>query len=129
MELKLKVLESIYCIVKFHNEKEIPDSIKKSAFYSLTKTAEEISVICEERFVTQKIEAQNIESSWKIMKVLGILDFSLVGIIAKISSTLSKAGISIFTVSTFNTDYILVKEEKLKEALDALSLEGFEVEN
>lgn len=61
------------------------------------------------------------------MKIEGILDFSLIGILSKISSILAKNQISIFVISTFNTDYILIKEEKIKEAISILIEEGYEV--
>jgi hypothetical protein len=64
---------------------------------------------------------------WRILKVEGTLDFSLIGILAKISGILAKNSISIFVISTFNTDYILVKEEKVEKAILVLSKEGYEI--
>ena len=67
------------------------------------------------------------EKDWRILKIEGILDFSLIGILSKISSILAKSQISIFVISTFNTDYTLIKEEKIKEAISILIEEGYEI--
>ena len=71
--------------------------------------------------------ASQVEEGWKALKVRGPLDFSQVGILASIAGPLSNAGISIFTISTFDTDYILIKEGTLKPAITALEAAGHQV--
>ena len=67
------------------------------------------------------------ERGWRALKICGVLDFALVGILAKISSLLANAGISIFAVSTYNTDYILIKESHLQKAAAALRTNGYQI--
>jgi hypothetical protein len=68
-----------------------------------------------------------LESDWRVLKVLGPLDFSLIGILSKISGILAQQAISIFAVSTYDTDYILIKNDKVECAVEALRGEGYEV--
>lgn len=89
-----------------------------SEFFFIGKTSEEISLVC----CTGDVPANATErdDGWRGFKVRGVLDFSLVGILSQISSVLADAGVGIFAVSTFNTDYILVKEENFARAAQAL---------
>ena len=94
------------------------------SFFSVTKTEDEISVVMLQDKISSDVK---VEKDWRILKVEGTLDFSLIGILAKISEILAKNSISIFVISTFNTDYILVKEEKIEKAMTVLSKEGYEI--
>lgn len=97
--------------------------IQKSDFFSLTKTAHEVSLVIETKFVEKNWEA-NI--GWRAFMIEGPLDFSLVGILSKVLTPLSKAGISVFTISTFDTDYILIKDHQVEIAVNILQ-EKFEI--
>ena len=103
------------------------DSIEKSdlsaPFTFLSRTDEEISLVCP----THLCPAETIrrEDGWKGFGICGVLDFSLIGILAKISSLLAENGISIFVLSTYNTDYVLVKEENFSRALALLQNAGW----
>jgi len=94
-----------------------------SEFFFLGKTDEEISLVCK----TEDVPKETIErdDGWRGFRIEGQLDFSLIGILSKISSALADEGIGIFAVSTYNTDYILVKEDDLKRALKALKKAGY----
>jgi hypothetical protein len=116
--MNLKILGNTYQIVKLKIKDKIPDEIFSSEFYSVTKTGEEISIVTDDRII---IQSENTEKGWKVIKILGILDFSLTGIIANIGKVLSDAEISVFAVSTYNTDYILIKEQNLDKAIEALT--------
>ncbi|MBQ9708232.1 MAG: ACT domain-containing protein, partial [Firmicutes bacterium] len=89
------------------------------------KTDEEISFVCE----TERVPENTIEreDGWRAFRIEGVLDFSLIGILAKIAGLLADSGISIFAVSTYNTDYIMIKEEKWEKALSVLKKSGYEV--
>lgn len=93
-------------------------------FVSLTMSGAEISLVCEEDKAPEGCKA---ETGWRALKIIGPLDFSLVGILADISSVLAQAKVSIFAVSTYETDYVLVKDESLKCALQALTAKGHTV--
>ena len=96
-----------------------------SDFFFVGKTDEEISLVC----TTDCTPAQTIEreDGWKAFRIVGTLDFSLVGILSKISAILADNKIGIFAVSTYNTDYILVKEENFEKALSVLSENGYNI--
>ena len=103
------------------------DSIEKAdlaaPFTFLSRTDEEISLVCPTHLCPA--ETVNREDGWKGFAICGVLDFSLIGILAKISSLLAENGISIFALSTYNTDYVLVKEENFSRALALLQNAGW----
>jgi hypothetical protein len=96
----------------------------KGEFFSATHTAEEVSIIVAD---SRAPEAAKCERGFRLLKVQGPLDFSLVGIIAGLSGTLADAGVSIFAFSTYDTDYVMVKEADLERAVAALRKAGYEV--
>ena len=98
---------------KLSPDASIPEEILKSNYYSVSKTENELSLVCSE-----VIEVQSLQSSKgrKCIKVVGPLDFNLTGILASISDILTKENISIFALSTFDTDYILVRTQDLSSA-------------
>ncbi len=124
--LDLEVLQGTYCICKKLPSYLINDIQYKSSFFSLTKTADEVSIVCNQGVIPTNMQIA-LEKDWKILKVVGPLDFSLVGILANISSLLAQASISIFVLSTYDTDYILVKKSSLSEAINALKKGGHTV--
>ena len=91
-------------------------------FYFIGKTDEELSLVCK----TEDTPADTIErdDGWKGFRIQGTLDFSLIGILSKLSAILTEYKIGIFAVSTYNTDYILVKEENFDRALNILASKG-----
>ena len=94
-------------------------------FTFLSRTDEEISLVCESEKAPK--DALKREDGWRGLRIAGPLDFSLIGILAKIAGLLAAQKISIFALSTYNTDYVLVKEEKLADALTALTRAGYDV--
>ena len=91
-------------------------------FYFLSRTDEELSLVC--RTESAPDNCTHTESGWSMMRVSGVLDLSLTGILASLSDALARANIGIFAVSTYNTDYILVKTEHLARAMQALRSGG-----
>lgn len=94
-------------------------------FFFLSKTDEELSLVCKTEDVPSNTTDR--DDGWRAFRIEGVLDFSLIGILSKISTILAENKIGIFAVSTYNTDYILVKEENLEKALTVLSESGYEV--
>ena len=94
-------------------------------FFFLGKTDEEISLVC----VTEQTPEDTVEreDGWKAFRIQGVLDFSLIGILSKISAILAEHKIGIFVVSTYNTDYVLVKQENYDRALSVLEEQGYVV--
>ena len=96
-----------------------------SEIYFIGRTDEEISLVC--RTEDTPIDTIEREDGWKGFRIEGILDFSLIGILSKISSILAENQIGIFAVSTYNTDYILVKSENFNRAMAVLENSGYKV--
>lgn len=93
--------------------------------FFIAKTDEEISLVCETRYAP--LNATHRENGWKAFRIQGTLDFSLIGILSKITTILAENQIGIFAVSTYNTDYILIKEECYKKAMDVLGKAGYSI--
>lgn len=102
----------------------IPAIVLVQPFWSLTRTAEELSIVLPEEV---DLPGAVVEGGWRALQVAGVLDFSLTGILAGISGVLAQANISMFALSTYNTDYILVRAEKLEAAVAALQQAGYQV--
>ncbi|WP_436970047.1 ACT domain-containing protein [Lactobacillus helveticus] len=100
-------------------------NLRKNDFYFFAKIDEELSLVCETKNAPSK--TINREDGWRAFKIEGQLDFSLIGILAKIAQLLANNGISIFAVSTFNTDYILVKDNNFDSAIKILSENNYEI--
>ena len=94
-------------------------------FYFLGKTDEELSLVCRTEDTPKETIAR--DDGWRGFRIQGVLDFSLIGILSKLSGILAEHKIGIFAVSTYNTDYILVKEENFERALAVLAAEGYAV--
>ena len=122
MKLQLSILENPFTIHRFPPNHEIPNQVYESQFYSIGKTDDELSIICDS---TIRLNSEKSETGWSCIKVAVPLAFSLIGILAEISTVLAEAEISIFAISTFDTDYILVKSEKLPFAREALLAYGY----
>lgn len=120
--MELKKLDYDLTVCKVSNIADIDTS---SDFYYIAKTDEELSLVCRTEDVPDTTRER--EDGWKGFRIQGVLDFSLIGILSKLSSILAEEGIGIFAVSTYNTDYILVKEENFDKALSVLSQAGYEV--
>ena len=119
------MLSETFTIHKLSPDALIPEEVLKSNYYSVSKTENELSVVCSE-----VIEVQSLQKSkgWKCIKVKGPLDFNLTGILAVISDILANENISIFAISTFDTDYILVRTRDLSSATTKLRQAGYKFE-
>lgn len=120
--MELKKIEHNLTVCKVRN---ISDIDMMSEFYFIGRTDEEISLVCK----TEDTPAETTErdDGWKGFRIQGTLDFSLIGILSKLSGILADHKIGIFAVSTYNTDYILVKEKNFERALEVLESEGYSI--
>ena len=118
----IKKIDENLTVCKVADERNIDFS---KHFYFIGKTDEEFSLVCP----TSDVPASTIarEDGWKAFRIEGVLDFSLIGILAEISTILAENKIGIFAVSTYNTDYILVKKSDFTRALTVLEAEGYRV--
>jgi len=124
MKLTLEVLSDSIAVCKLAVTQVVPSWAYQGRFLSITKTEEEISIVCSEDNIPDNVVCVR---GWRAFKVQGILDFGLVGILANITTALADAGLGIFAISTYNTDYILVKEKDLKSAIAALRNGGHKI--
>ena len=124
-QLTLQVLPDEYSIHRFSSGQAIPPAVFTSPLYFLAKTDDELSIVCPSDIA---IDAPKTEAHWRCLKVLGPLDFSLTGILAKLATILAQADVSIFAVSTYDTDYLLVQKANLEAARQALSQAGYQLQ-
>ncbi len=120
--LELIILNDTFSIHRLAAAAAIPGQLFSAAFFAITRSADELSIVAPAGL---HIESDACEPGWACLRVAGKLDFAQVGILAGISSALAKAGISLFALSTFDTDYILVKDNRLEAACEALRAAGY----
>ena len=120
--MELKRLEHDFSVCKVTDLSSV-DMTQEFCF--IGKTDEELSLVC----ITENVPDNTIEreDGWRGLRIQGVLDFSLIGILSKISGILAENKIGIFAVSTYNTDYVLMKEENFNRAMAVLSEAGYEV--
>lgn len=122
--LTLSVLSDRLAVCRLdplHPGEALPVWASVGNLYSITQTAEELSVVCDEDAVPQGITS---EPGWRCLKAHGPLEFSMVGVLASLADPLAAAGISIFALSTYDTDYLLVKDEDLGRTIEVLTHQG-----
>ena len=124
-ESNLLVLNKLERLLTVCKVKNIDDIDLSKEFYFIGKTDEEISLVCETNDVPENTIER--EDGWRGFRIQGILDFSLIGILSKLSGILADNKIGIFAVSTFNTDYILVKDADFEKSLAVLLNAGYTV--
>jgi len=124
-KLRLLLLPETLAICRLDKDAPVPEWALKGSFFSVTRTVEELSVVCPKIHVPAGVKR---EGGWRCIKVQGPLDFSLTGILASLTTPLAKKEISVFAISTYDTDYLLVKEENLKKAIEILVKKGNRVQ-
>ena len=121
--MKLRVLEDTFSVCKLFSPQ---DADWGNPFCFAACTDEEVSCVCPVGKAPARTLAR--EDGWRGFRIEGVLDFSLVGILARVSAILAENGIAIFAVSTYNTDYVFLKEHDFDRAIQALLRQGYEVQ-
>lgn len=116
----LEVLPGTFAICRLDASAEVP-RWATGEIVSITRTADELSVVCTHDNVPQNVQS---EAGWRCLRVAGPLDLSMVGVIASLTGTLAAARISVFVASTFDTDYLLVRDTDLEASVEAMRSEG-----
>ena len=117
-DLTLSLRPGLFAVCRLAPDQALPAWLDWSAdLASVTRTADELSIVCPTDQVPDGVTA---ERDWRAFKVEGPLDFALIGILAELSGALAKAGVSLFALSTYDTDYLLVRSADLAGAADAL---------
>lgn len=122
--LSLSILASTFAVARLAPDAPLPEWASAGELCSITRTADELSIVCEASSVPADVRA---ERDWRGLVVAGPLDFSEVGILAALTGALATAGISLFALSTYDTDYLLVRAAHLDAAVDALRQAGHRV--
>lgn len=123
MGVTLSVLEQTFAVCRLDPATPFPSWAHES-FVSITRTRDELSIVCEQRLVPDDVQA---ERDWRCLGIVGPLPFALTGILLSLAQPLAERGISIFAVSTFDTDYLLIKASSLDPAIAALRDAGHTV--
>ncbi|MBL0312789.1 MAG: ACT domain-containing protein [Holophagaceae bacterium] len=124
MILNLDLLEGAFAVVRLGPEESVPAWARGGALWSITQTPEELSILCASERVPTGLR---IEGPFRALKVRGPLDMAMTGVLTSIAVPLADADVSIFALSTFDTDYVLVRETALDAALKALRFAGHQV--
>jgi hypothetical protein len=124
MGQNLTLLPGKLMICRLDPEAAIPDWANHGVIRSITRTSDELSIVCSEADVPEDVKA---ERGWRSFKVEGPLDLSLTGVLASLAKPLAEARINIFALSTFDTDYLLVKEELVSKAAEVLIRSGHRI--
>ena len=124
-KLTLTVLPDQFAVCRLSPDDDIPIWSRNEEFYSITRSRNELSIVCLSKGVPENIRA---ECDWRALKVRGPLDFSLTGILAAIINPLSEAKIPIFAISTYDTDYLLIREDSLSQVVAILSGVGHSID-
>lgn len=118
--MELKIIDQDFSVCKI---KEFSPDLLRDGFCFIGRTDEELSLVCAAKHVPK--DALERDDGWRAFRIQGVLDFSLIGILSAISAVLAENHIGIFAVSTYNTDYILTKEENFQKAVECLKQAGY----
>lgn len=120
----LSILPESLAICRLDPQTSCPEWANAGSLSSITRTTEELSILCPQEHVPEGVMA---DRDWRALKIQGPLDFAMVGVLSELAGLLAAAKVSIFAISTFETDYILVKADKLRRAIEALRIAGHHV--
>jgi hypothetical protein len=119
--MKLQLLESELAVIRRQPSDPIPDWVWQASFCSVTKTDDELSIFCSVDVVP---ETEKATAGWRAFRVVGTIDFEIIGIISSLTMPLAAKQISVFSISTHDTDYLVVPDERLNDAIDVLQRSG-----
>jgi hypothetical protein len=120
--MRVSSQDTLFAVARLDATSAIPDWTASAGFVSITRTGAELSIVCPERAVPLDATA---ERGFRMLAVEGPLDFALTGVLASITAALAEAGVSVFAISTYDTDYLLVRNERVEDAAAALRAGGW----
>lgn len=123
-KVDLVLLDPVFAVCRLPADELVPEWVHSAILSSATRTPRELSVVCEQASVPPEVKA---ERGWRCLMVEGPLAFSEVGILSSLTAPLAAARVSVFAISTYDTDFLLVKEASLEQALSSLRNEGFQI--
>lgn len=123
--MNFSVLPGEYAIHRLHPNSAIPNNVLAADVFHIFRSNEELSILVPEAVA---LGSENVESGWSGLRIKDPMDFSMVGVLAEISSTLARAGVSLLAVSTFDTDYLFVKSGSLTSSIEHLRAAGHTIQ-
>jgi hypothetical protein len=121
--MELRILAEPFAIARLAADAHVPEWVAGNELIAVVRTRNELSIVCRDSAVP--LTVTEVQRGFRVFAVVGTLDFSLVGVIADLAKPLAAAGIPIFDISTYDTDYVLVRADRLEEAKTALTDAGF----
>ena len=122
--MKFTLLDGLFAVARLDADADVPPWAHRGAFTSITRTPHELSIVCDEGGVPDDLPA---ERGWRCLGLEGPIAFETTGVAARFTAALAARGVSVFVVSTFDTDYVLVKASKVDVAIEALRDAGYDV--
>ena len=123
--MKLIVLPEEFAVARFEPSDAVPAWAMQAPMFSVTRTPDELSIVCAASHLPPEVRA---ERGWRCLRVAGTIDFAVTGVLASIAGPLADAGVSIFAISTYDTDHVLVRDHALPAAIAAVTAAGHEVD-
>ena len=120
-QLALKLLPDYYAVCRLRENKQIPERVRDLPFYAIIRTEESLTFICNQKFIKDDVEC---EKNWRCLEIEGPFEFSEIGIISQVCGPLARSKIPVYVISAFETDYLLIKDTFLEEALATLRNSG-----
>ncbi|MFC1488802.1 ACT domain-containing protein [Thermodesulfobacteriota bacterium] len=120
----LTVLDEKFSICRLDPSASVPERVYQSSFFSITRTLDELSIVCNEMHIPK---THHCSSGWRCLQVKGPLDLSETGILSALLRSLAEAKVPIFALSTYETDYLLVKEQDLRRTVEILESNGHKI--
>ena len=120
-QLTIVIYQKMYAVCQLQADAAVPTWAEGPEFVSITRTAAELSIVCQQDMLPGDVRA---EKSRRLMRIEGKLGFELTGVLASVTAPLSKAELSIFAISTYDTDYLLIADEDLQKATEMLEAAG-----
>ena len=124
-KLTLSLLPGEYAVCKLEPGSDIPEWATHNAFWSVTKTQDEMSIVCPQDQVPEDVK---VEPGWRILEVKGPLDFSMTGVLNGLTKPLTDSQTSVFVLSTYLTDYLLIRSKDIKTAIEVLQTQGHKID-
>jgi hypothetical protein len=123
-QLKLSLLKNKYAICSLPKDAPIPEWALAQSLASINRTDKELTIVCKQDIIPSQYQS---DLNWRCFKIDGSFDLNQIGVISSISSPLADAGISIYVISTYDTDYFLIKDDNLEKTISTLSASGHSI--
>lgn len=124
MKLELEILPEMYAIHRLDPDEQLPVQLATDRFCFTARSERELSVVCSSEI---QVDARVSDPGWRGLRITGRLDFDIVGVLSGLTACLASADIPVFVISTFETDYLFVKEDRLHSAVTSLTAAGYAI--